>query len=279
MPTIPTPPQSGGPDGADPSRPGAEQLPGSDASDPSRPGEEGSDTASTGDPRQGGAVPRPGQPDGGTMVGDRDGDRSGGDPSAGDGGRPDSGTSGTPADTARGGLPQPGDDGWESSNEDPGDGRPAGGEQEQGTGGEDERHAAGGRPGAQGEFEEAIGVLDGQILAERADVVARRNETAGQGGPTALPSGDEGGSESDAERSRGMPGDPSPGVMPEGDGRRMPRPAPRGVPAPAAPVPADIADARDDDVVCRQLREAAMAETDDALREALWDEYRRCREG
>ena len=67
--------------------------------------------------------------------------------------------------------------------------------------------------------------------------------------------------------------------MPEGGGRQAPRPTPRAVPAPAAPVPADVADARDDDVVCRQLREAAMAEADDTLREALWDEYRRCRGG
>lgn len=38
--------------------------------------------------------------------------------------------------------------------------------------------------------------------------------------------------------------------------------------------PADIPSGRDDDVVARQLREAAMAESDPELREALWDEYR-----
>ncbi|MYE83377.1 MAG: hypothetical protein F4X36_16375 [Gammaproteobacteria bacterium] len=107
---------------------------------------------------------------------------------------------------------------------------------------------------------------------------ARRNETAGQTGRAGLPSG----GESDAEQSeqaKGVPGPPAPGAMPEGGGRQPGRPAPRAIPAPAAPVPPDVADARDDDVVCRQLREAAMAETDDALREALWDEYRRCRDG
>ena len=31
---------------------------------------------------------------------------------------------------------------------------------------------------------------------------------------------------------------------------------------------------RDDDVVARQLREAAMREPDPELREALWEEYR-----
>jgi hypothetical protein len=44
-------------------------------------------------------------------------------------------------------------------------------------------------------------------------------------------------------------------------------------------LPEDVADAKDDDVVARQLREAAMAEPDPVLREKLWDEYRRYKEG
>jgi hypothetical protein len=39
-------------------------------------------------------------------------------------------------------------------------------------------------------------------------------------------------------------------------------------------VPADIPDGRDDDIVARQLREAAIKETDPELRERLWEEYR-----
>ena len=39
-------------------------------------------------------------------------------------------------------------------------------------------------------------------------------------------------------------------------------------------VPSDIPDGRDDDIVARQLREAAMKETDPELRERLWEEYR-----
>ncbi|GMU45867.1 MAG: hypothetical protein AMXMBFR26_06490 [Porticoccaceae bacterium] len=42
-----------------------------------------------------------------------------------------------------------------------------------------------------------------------------------------------------------------------------------------ATVPADIPDARDDDIVARQLREAAQMEKDPQLREKLWDEYRK----
>jgi len=40
-------------------------------------------------------------------------------------------------------------------------------------------------------------------------------------------------------------------------------------------IPPDIPAATDDDILARQLREAAMNETDPALREKLWDEYRR----
>lgn len=40
-------------------------------------------------------------------------------------------------------------------------------------------------------------------------------------------------------------------------------------------LPADIPDGRDDDIVARQLREAAMKETDPELRARLWEEYRK----
>jgi hypothetical protein len=40
-----------------------------------------------------------------------------------------------------------------------------------------------------------------------------------------------------------------------------------------------VPDAGDDDVVARQLREAAESESDPELREKLWDEYRRYKSG
>lgn len=43
--------------------------------------------------------------------------------------------------------------------------------------------------------------------------------------------------------------------------------------------PADIPDGSDDDIVARQLREAAMKETDPELREKLWQEYRNYKKG
>ena len=44
-------------------------------------------------------------------------------------------------------------------------------------------------------------------------------------------------------------------------------------------IPADIPDGQDDDIVARQIREAAMKETDPELRAALWEEYRRSKKG
>ncbi len=44
-------------------------------------------------------------------------------------------------------------------------------------------------------------------------------------------------------------------------------------------VPNDIQNARDDDIVARQLREAATRESDPVLREKLWDEYRKYKKG
>ncbi|HNC69260.1 MAG TPA: hypothetical protein PKZ77_02120, partial [Pseudomonadales bacterium] len=46
-------------------------------------------------------------------------------------------------------------------------------------------------------------------------------------------------------------------------------------PQATAPVPPDIPDGNADDVVARQIREAAMKEKDPELREKLWDEYRK----
>jgi len=65
-------------------------------------------------------------------------------------------------------------------------------------------------------------------------------------------------------------------------------PVPPDAPAPPMPsqrnaevasVPSDVANSKDDDVVARQLREAAMNETDPVLKEKLWEEYRRYKAG
>lgn len=62
----------------------------------------------------------------------------------------------------------------------------------------------------------------------------------------------------------------------DGNGRRGSIGPPGG--GAAAPIPADIPDPQDDDIVAQQLREAAENEPDPELRERLWEEYRRYKE-
>ena len=57
-----------------------------------------------------------------------------------------------------------------------------------------------------------------------------------------------------------------------GIGGRSGAPPPDGA---KYPPPGDIPDGNDDDVVARQLREAAMREGDPEVREKLWNEYRK----
>lgn len=133
--------------------------------------------------------------------------------------------------------------------------------------------------GGQGdsELDKALEDFDGEILAEREVIQARSNERAGTGGgESALPSssgqagqsgsgnapGEPGGAEQQTAgyESRGMPSQTS---------------AQRAPPATSGQIPQDIPDARDDDIIARQLREAAMNEPDPELQEKLWEEYRR----
>ncbi|MDG1082189.1 MAG: hypothetical protein P8P14_07375, partial [Porticoccaceae bacterium] len=44
------------------------------------------------------------------------------------------------------------------------------------------------------------------------------------------------------------------------------------------PIPEDIGDGQGDDIVLRQIRDAASKEQDPILREKLWDEYRRIKD-
>ncbi|MCY3623831.1 MAG: hypothetical protein OXH68_19245 [Gammaproteobacteria bacterium] len=94
-------------------------------------------------------------------------------------------------------------------------------------------------------LERALGELDGEILDERVTAVGSQRPPAASGPDT------------------------------QGNDAPAPPRAEPDVSQPPIPLPPDRPDARDDDVVARQLREAAMAETDPELREQLWEEYRR----
>jgi hypothetical protein len=132
-----------------------------------------------------------------------------------------------------------------------------------------------GSPG-DGELNEALEDFDGEILAEREVIRARSNEGAGAEGssiPMPSPRSESG---SPGETAQGPPGAEQGSDTPGG-----PMGVPRARSAPPAPVagrgqiPDDIPDATDDDIIARQLREAAMQETDPELKEKLWDEYKR----
>ena len=106
--------------------------------------------------------------------------------------------------------------------------------------------------------------FDGFILSEREKA---QNESNAAG--SAQPGGGGGGnSQAQPQTMQEVVSDPSgvAGAPPSSSvGRQS---------AETFPAPDDIPSGRDDDVVARQLREAAMSEPDPELREALWDEYR-----
>lgn len=87
-------------------------------------------------------------------------------------------------------------------------------------------------------------------------------------GSTSEQSGETG--ETGEEADRGKPGSES-----DGGSDQVASAGGPGSEAGPAGTPPDIGDGKDDDIVARQLREAAESEPDPELREKLWDEYRR----
>jgi hypothetical protein len=155
------------------------------------------------------------------------------------------------------------------------------------------------------ELDASLGVFDGELRREQGVIAQRRGARDGSGG-----SGGEAGSTeaeqaarnanaSGGEKGEGdQPGKGSGGSNPKGgesgsgkDGEGNDSTGSgtrgggggygggaRGGSGPST-VPADIPDGSDDDIVARQLREAAMQETDPELREKLWQEYRNYKKG
>ena len=107
--------------------------------------------------------------------------------------------------------------------------------------------------------------FDGFILSER-EKAQNESNSAGSAQPGA--DGGGGSSQYQPQTMQETAGDPS------AVAGSPPSPTAGRETAETFPAPDDIPSGRDDDVVARQLREAAMSEPDPALREALWDEYR-----
>jgi hypothetical protein len=124
-------------------------------------------------------------------------------------------------------------------------------------------------------LEESYEVFDGMILSEREQAQNEANAAGSGGGGGG--NGEGSGSESSgtgngsivvASGSQSSTGGGfiPPGQSREGDFSNQTQES--------FPIPEDIPSGNNDDVVARQLREAAMSEADPELREALWDEYR-----
>ncbi|TNE76428.1 MAG: hypothetical protein EP334_08395 [Gammaproteobacteria bacterium] len=142
------------------------------------------------------------------------------------------------------------------------------------------------------ELNESLVVFDGMLGGERASASAPMAEDGEDAGAVAAAGGplfEEGdlasdggggamGSEGDEEASGGGWGNsdaPTSGSATTTYGKDG------GVAGtlPGGQIPANIPDGSDDDIVARQIREAAMKEQDPVLREKLWDEYRKYKQG
>jgi hypothetical protein len=127
-----------------------------------------------------------------------------------------------------------------------------------------------------GELEKSTGEFDSMILAEQTAQrrAAREQSSSGSAGEetdSASAGGYGGGGAANEGGMADAGGYSTGGGM--GGASRGGGSIPRNTAK--YPPPADIPDGNDDDVVARQLREAAMREPDPAVREKLWDEYRK----
>lgn len=131
---------------------------------------------------------------------------------------------------------------------------------------------------------DAMDEFDGKLLSEQERLAARipkqrEGSTAGSGGYGAegplgpaggggiAGGGYEGSGEQGGDSRAGAAGSGQPGSVAAGGGK----------PAPSADGRSTIG--TDDDIVARQLREAAEKETDPVLKEKLWQEYRKYKQG
>jgi hypothetical protein len=133
------------------------------------------------------------------------------------------------------------------------------------------------------DLEEQMRVFDGIILGRRQETIAQSNED----GAGDISTGASGGFGSNSgfdsapslvTASRDPNNNTTTGQIPdapsdnrEGDFKNQSNQN--------SNIPPDISDGSDDDIVARQLREAAIAEQDPGLQEKLWDEYRKYKEG
>lgn len=129
---------------------------------------------------------------------------------------------------------------------------------------------------------EQLAQFDGMILSERQAVIQQDNEEGSTPGISGTGNGE---GEGDVETAPLLTSTIRSGNVNSGGGMMPSQPGDNrqgdfdNTQTTSSVIPPDIPDGSDDDVVARQLREAAMKETDPRLRERLWDEYRRYKQG
>lgn len=141
------------------------------------------------------------------------------------------------------------------------------------------------------ELDESLADFDDMLLQEQGRVRAARppSDTAGDSGGSGAGSGEQAGADqgtAGATTQVGGNAGVSATIIDASKEETREADVPEGSPGyegkqgqPLPPPPEDIPDGRDDDVVARQLREAAERERDPVLRARLWEEYRRYKQG
>jgi len=133
------------------------------------------------------------------------------------------------------------------------------------------------------ELQRSLGEFDEKLLQEQARVRAQAPGSAasrvsgGAGGESANGTAEKPGSRAAGKAAGGSSGPTQQGSAEAG--QSTVNPPGTGRPTPVSKPPADIPDGSDDDVVARQLREAAEQERDPELQKKLWDEYRKYKRG
>ena len=161
------------------------------------------------------------------------------------------------------------EDDWQTSNQLPSENesKPA---DELGSG----QSKSDGAASTESELQQVLSDLDGNIVEQRSILRGRNDVAENAGKPASEEIGPAG---SGADATSAAPKRSSQTSTRQNQPKISNRPAPPG--KRGTKVPENIPDARDDDIIARQLREAAMQEEDEELREKLWEEYRRYKKG
>ncbi|MEX2479967.1 MAG: hypothetical protein WD928_03800 [Gammaproteobacteria bacterium] len=130
---------------------------------------------------------------------------------------------------------------------------------------------------ADAELEAGLQAFDERLQRARAAAAAERARSAAGGAPYGAEDGRGQHSERPPERGAGGAAASGTGLgqTPDLSGAGGGTATPRVV----GTAPAGLPDGRDDDIVARQLREAASSERDPVLQAKLWDEYRKYKAG